>query len=88
VTVSVDGGARFGVAFTVTDGGPGVPPEILPRLFTPFASGREGGTGLGLSNTRAIARAHGGDVRYERREGRTVFVLSIPAGEGAWPASS
>jgi signal transduction histidine kinase len=86
VAVSVRGGDA--VEVRVVDEGPGVPPEIAPRLFTAFTSGREGGTGLGLSNTRAIARAHGGDVTYGRRGGRTVFVLSIPAGEVQWPASS
>jgi signal transduction histidine kinase len=81
-------GTRDGIRFEVADRGSGVPPGIESGLFTAFVSGREGGTGLGLANTRAIARAHGGDVSYERREGRTLFVLSIPAGEGPWAASS
>ncbi len=75
-------------ALEVEDGGPGVPEEMSPRLFTPFVSGREGGTGLGLSVTRSIARAHGGDVTYGRVGGRTVFRLTLSAGGGAWRESS
>ena len=66
----------------VADSGPGVPAELVPRLFTRFATGaRHGGTGLGLFIVRELARAHGGDARYEPppAEGEhPAFVLSVP----------
>jgi signal transduction histidine kinase len=76
-------------AVVVTDRGPGVAPEVEARLFEPFVTGREGGTGLGLAVTRAIARAHGGDVTYTRREERTIFRLLLgPGGSAACRESS
>src|SRR5205814_5462661 len=47
------------VELVIQDDGPGVPEQLQPRLFTPFASG-DGGTGLGLAIARALARAGGG----------------------------
>jgi signal transduction histidine kinase len=50
------------------------------RLFERFASGtRRGGTGLGLFIVRELARAHGGDTRYEEdAQGRPTFVIDLP----------
>jgi len=67
------------VSVTVSDEGPGVPADLEERLFEPFVTGRAGGTGLGLSVTAAIARAHHGEVRYEREDGQTRFSLLLPA---------
>ena len=64
-------------AVTVADSGDGVPDEIAERVFEPFVSGREGGTGLGLAVAVAIAEAHGGTIRYRREDDETVFVLSV-----------
>jgi len=50
------------VMVAVTDTGTGVRPEDRPRLFEPFFTTKPRGTGLGLAVSRAIARAHGGDV--------------------------
>ncbi|NTU59793.1 MAG: PAS domain-containing sensor histidine kinase, partial [Deltaproteobacteria bacterium] len=56
VHVTVDAAAEAdGVRFTVCDDGPGVPPEVAERVFEPFFSGREGGTGLGLATVHRIA---------------------------------
>ncbi|WP_246050833.1 PAS domain S-box protein [Nocardioides guangzhouensis] len=53
------------VKIRVTDRGPGVPADLVPRLFERFVVGETtGGTGLGLYLVREIARAHGGDVTY------------------------
>jgi signal transduction histidine kinase len=65
----------------VSDGGPGVPDELRPRLFERFARGDEAnGTGLGLSIARSYARAHGGDIVYEPDHGGARFVLIVPQG--------
>lgn len=68
-----------GVTVTVSDEGPGVPPQRRGRLFEKFERlGQQGpGMGLGLYISRAIARAHGGDLALGP-DGRT-FVLSLPA---------
>jgi two-component system sensor histidine kinase CreC len=50
------------VRIEVRDDGPGVPPELRERIFTPFFTTREKGTGLGLAFVREIVRDHGGDV--------------------------
>jgi signal transduction histidine kinase len=64
----------------VEDDGPGVPPEILPKLFTPFFSTKESGTGLGLALVAKIAGLHAGEVSVGRSAslGGARFVLSVP----------
>lgn len=57
---AASGGGR--VAVTVEDDGPGVPAEILPRLFDPYFSARSGGTGLGLAIAKKIVEEHGGTI--------------------------
>ncbi len=62
--VAVEIGVREGRAqITVRDDGPGVPADLVPKLFDRFASRRPGGTGLGLAYVRAVAEAHGGAAR-------------------------
>lgn len=81
VTVSLQG-AR--VIVSVDDDGPGLPPELLPRLFTPFATGcaKTGGVGLGLYLCREIALRHGGDLTAGRSAaGGARFELSLPLTE-------
>ncbi|GAA1435188.1 HAMP domain-containing sensor histidine kinase [Streptomyces thermospinosisporus] len=77
----------------VIDDGPGIPPELLPRVFERFARGdaartrTTGSTGLGLAIVRAVASAHGGTVTVESAPGRTVFTLHLPASGAAPPPS-
>lgn len=68
----------------VVDEGPGVPAEILPRLFERFSAGEDsGGLGLGLYLARRIAVAHGGDVSVESSPGKGArFHLELPAHRG------
>jgi two-component system, OmpR family, heavy metal sensor histidine kinase CusS len=73
----------------VHDDGPGVPPELVPRLFERFARGDPArsspGFGLGLSLAQAIASAHGGSVRYEAGQpDGCQFTLSVPSEQGAY----
>jgi signal transduction histidine kinase len=65
----------------VIDEGPGVPKEMLPRLFDRFVSGRagSGGVGLGLYLADRIARAHGGRIEVESSPGKgSRFTLCLP----------
>jgi PAS domain S-box-containing protein len=73
------GPAREYLSIEVADTGPGVEPEVLERIFSPFFTTKKGGTGLGLANVRKIAALHGGEVRYERREdGGSRFIMEVP----------
>ena len=69
----------------VIDDGPGIPPEVLPRVFEPFFTTQEvgAGTGLGLSVSYGIVEEHGGRLSVESRPGQTVFTLDLPAGAAA-----
>ena len=70
-------GAR--VRIDVSDSGPGIAPEDLPRLFDPFFT-RTGGTGLGLCVSRGMVHACGGDlVARNARGGGAVFTVELPA---------
>lgn len=62
----------------VIDNGPGIPPEIGTGAFYPLITGRADGTGLGLSIAQSLIHEHGGLIEYERRDGKTVFSISIP----------
>jgi signal transduction histidine kinase len=78
--VRVDVGACDGRAeVSVADSGPGIPPESRARLFEPFFTTKPRGTGLGLAVSRAIARAHGGELAAEAPEGGGArFALRLP----------
>ncbi|MCC6417291.1 MAG: hypothetical protein IT429_03480 [Gemmataceae bacterium] len=69
-----------GIRVVVEDTGGGISPEILERLFVPFASTKANGTGLGLSVARRIIEDHGGQLSAENRaEGGARFVVELPA---------
>jgi PAS domain S-box-containing protein len=78
--VSIRGEGRGHEAvFVVTDNGCGISKENLPRIFDPFFTLKEGGTGLGLALCHRIAEAHGGEIRVESVEGEgTVVRLILP----------
>ncbi len=65
---------------TVQDSGPGIAPDLLPRIFTRFTSGGSNrGLGLGLYLARGIAVAHGGTLTVDSQPGKGAsFCLSLP----------
>lgn len=66
------------IEVSMLDDGPGPPDSLADTLFEPFAHGDDpGSTGLGLSVSKALAEAMGGDLTFERRNGWTVFTLSL-----------
>jgi signal transduction histidine kinase len=69
------------IRVAVEDDGPGVPSDALPKLFVPFFSTKESGTGIGLALVAKIAALHGGTITVERSAelGGARFVLSLPA---------
>jgi two-component system, NtrC family, nitrogen regulation sensor histidine kinase GlnL len=69
---------RLALELQVIDDGPGVPAEIQERIFSPLVSGREGGTGLGLSLAQTYVQYHQGVIEFESRPGRTLFRILLP----------
>lgn len=71
------------VALSVIDSGGGIAPGLRERIMEPFFTTKPPGkgTGLGLSISRSIAQDHGGELRYEERDGHTCFSLILPAPE-------
>jgi signal transduction histidine kinase len=77
VTVSITEDAE-GARITVADDGPGVPPDVLPRLFEPYATTKATGTGLGLAISQRIAVEHGGALRHRPSARGAAFELQLP----------
>jgi two-component system OmpR family sensor kinase len=85
ITVAVAGGVGVpAVQLSVTDNGPGIPPDLLPELFERFVRGDSsrshaaGSTGLGLAIVKAVVTAHQGTVGVTSRPGRTSFTIVLP----------
>ncbi|HYF19307.1 MAG TPA: ATP-binding protein [Ramlibacter sp.] len=79
LSVAVDQAPQGGV-LSVEDSGPGIPPELLPRVFEPFVSTREHGLGLGLSLSESLATGMGGTLQALARQPRGAsFRLTLPA---------
>jgi len=62
----------------IIDNGPGIPSEICDRIFYPLVSGREGGSGLGLTLAQTFVQQHQGVIECESRPGYTDFRILIP----------
>ena len=69
---------RLALELHVVDNGPGVPDSIKDRIFYPLVSGREGGSGLGLTLAQTFVQQHHGLIECDSVPGRTDFKLLIP----------
>ncbi len=69
---------RLALDLHIQDNGPGVPESIRERIFYPLVSGRDGGSGLGLTLAQTFVQQHRGTVECESEPGRTVFKIVIP----------
>ena len=71
-------GSGGGVRISVADEGPGIPPEQLDQVFTPFFTTKPEGLGLGLNICRSIVEAHGGAMSVDSRPGGATFSFTLP----------
>jgi signal transduction histidine kinase len=79
ITVEVERPTPAAIRIAVADTGPGVAPEAVERLFEPFFTTRQKGTGLGLFLSAEMTRALGGELRYrERAGGGACFEVMLP----------
>jgi two-component system nitrogen regulation sensor histidine kinase GlnL len=62
----------------IIDNGPGIPSEIRDRIFYPLVSGREGGSGLGLTLAQTFITQHHGMIECESQAGHTCFTILLP----------
>jgi two-component system nitrogen regulation sensor histidine kinase GlnL len=69
---------RLALELHVIDNGPGVPDSIKDRIFYPLVSGREGGSGLGLTLAQTFVQQHHGLIECDSAPGRTDFKILIP----------
>jgi len=68
-----------GVVFKIADDGPGIPADLLPKLFDPYVSSKSLGRGLGLATVRTIVEAHGGGIKVESViDHGTTFTIFLP----------
>jgi two-component system nitrogen regulation sensor histidine kinase GlnL len=70
--------SKLALELHVEDNGPGVPEAIHDRIFFPLVSGREGGSGLGLTLAQMFVQQHHGSIDCDSVPGRTVFKIVIP----------
>lgn len=79
IEVSVSNHPEWRVAISVADNGEGILPEVLDKIFVPFFTTKEGGSGIGLSLCRQIMHLHGGSITATSTPGNgTCFTLLFP----------
>src|SRR5262249_34536377 len=85
-TAPFDGGT---LTCVIEDGGPGIAPEHLDRLFESFFTTKGAGMGMGLSISRSIIEGHGGELRAENGSayGGARFSFTLPVARALSPAS-
>jgi two-component system sensor kinase FixL len=67
----------------VTDNGSGVADEYVDQLFTPFSTTKKSGMGMGLSISKAIVEAHGGQIDFHNNDsGGATFRFTLPIAKG------
>lgn len=69
---------RLALDLHIIDNGPGIPPDIQDRIFYPLVSGRDGGSGLGLTLAQTFVQQHMGVIECDSRPGHTDFRILIP----------
>jgi two-component system NtrC family sensor kinase len=78
--IDADGSSK--IEISVTDNGNGIPQKVLDKIFQPFFTTKPTGqgTGLGLSLSYDIVKAHGGELKVETKEGEgSTFIITLPA---------
>jgi len=73
---AMDWGSWEQLVIEVADSGPGIPEEVLPRVFDVVFTTKKNGTGLGLFSCKAVVEQHGGTIRV--RNAPTTFVIDLP----------
>lgn len=76
---------RIVLQIDIIDNGPGIPEDMLERMYFPMISGRPEGTGLGLAITQAIVGQHGGIIECDSHPGRTCFSVFLPLEDNGGP---
>lgn len=69
---------RLALELQVIDNGPGIPDDIRERMFYPLVSGRQGGSGLGLTLAQSFVQQHHGTIECESSPGHTCFTIRMP----------
>lgn len=69
---------KLALELQVADNGPGIPEELRERIFYPLVSGRDGGSGLGLTLSQTFVQHHHGTIECVSRPGRTCFTIMLP----------
>lgn len=69
---------RLAIMVQIIDNGPGIPENIREKIFYPLVSGREGGSGLGLTLAQTFVAQHHGSIECDSQPGRTCFTILLP----------
>ena len=69
---------RHAIRVEIIDNGPGVPEPLKEKIFYPLVSGRDGGTGLGLSLAQSFINQHQGIIEFDSVAGNTCFTILLP----------
>lgn len=80
-------GHEKGVMIEVVDTGHGIPDTVLPRIFDPYFTTKNEGSGMGLAICDKIVRQHGGQIHCETDPSGTIFRISLPVDARQWPTT-